>query len=254
MTAATLHSDPDAAQVRLQAWRSRRPRPEEWSALEAILGFDEFLIHARQPPFARWLEGVGTDPALHEIDRGMRAACRRDCELMAAWYAPQWQRPLARLAGIIELPLLGPLLRGESAAPWVLDDPLWHSIVESDPAQRSRLATGFDLGAAGTEDLFARWVQAWLAGLPPGSKALADGFAHVSRAVFAQRTATATNARERAKPVASLSERLAPLFRRNAGSPLAMVCEFVAVVLDLQRLRSGLVRRALARRAATVPA
>jgi hypothetical protein len=58
----------------------------------------------------------------------------------------------------------------------------------------------------------------------------------------------------RAQPAARLADRLTLLFRRAAGSPVAMACEFAAVALDLQRLRAGLVRRALAQRAAAVPA
>jgi hypothetical protein len=127
MRAATFLHDPDVAQARLQAWRSRRPRPEEWSALEAILGFEEFLVRARQPPFSRWLEAVSADPGLHDIDRGMRAALRHDCDAMANWYAPDWSQALARLAAIAELPLIAQLLHGEAAPTWALDDPRWRS-------------------------------------------------------------------------------------------------------------------------------
>jgi hypothetical protein len=258
MSTTASAADPDAAQARLQAWRSRRPQPSEWAALEAILGLDEFLVRARQPPFGRWLEGLSAEPSLHNIDRSLRVALRRDCNTMARWYEPPWNAILARLAAAVDLPLLAHSMRGET--PWrtLLDDERWRAIIEAPAAERFRAATGVDApgesaAPANDLDLFELWIEAWLRALPHGNRGEHEGFASLARAARAYRALSAAGPQGSAT-VASIAERLAQLFRRHAGTPVAMACELAAVVLDLHRLRAGLVRRALARRARTVAA
>jgi hypothetical protein len=258
MSTTTSLADFDAAQARLQAWRSRRPQPSEWAALEAILGLDEFLVRARQPPFGRWLEGISAEPSLHEIDRSLRFAFRRDCKAMARWYEPPWNTTLARLAAAVDLPLLAQSMRGETVPRAMLDDEHWRAISDAPAAARFRTATGLGAPLASTEpasdgDLFELWIQAWIAALPRAGDAAREGFVSLARAARTYRALGAAEPRG-AATVASIAERLAHLFRRHAGTPVAMACELAAVVLDLHRLRSGLVRRALARRAATVAA
>jgi hypothetical protein len=255
MTASA--ADFDAAQARLHAWRSRRPQDSDWAALEAILGLDEFLVRARQPPFGRWLAGLGVEPSLHEIDRCLREALRRDCSAMARWYGSPWEETLGRLAAAVDLPLLAQVLRGEPpAAAAMLADARWRAIYEAPAEQRFAVATR--LGGSMTApppdaDLFEFWIQAWLASLPRGGDAVRDGFVNLARVAGAYRGLGATESRGAAS-AASIVERLAQLFRRHAGTPVAMACELLATLLDLHRLRSGLVRRALAKRAATVAA
>ena len=258
MSTSPSAADFDAAQARLQAWRSRRPQVSEWAALEAILGLDEFLVRARQPPFGRWLEGLSAEPSLHEIDRSLRLAFRRDCSAMARWYEPPWNTTLARLAAAVDLPLLAQSMRGETPSRALLDDRGWRAIIEAPAADRFRAATGVDAPTVSAEptsdrDLFELWIEAWLQALPRGSDAAREGFVGLAHAARAYRALSAAGPRGGAT-VASIAERLAYLFRRHAGTPVAMACELAAVVLDLHRLRSGLVRRALVHRAAAVAA
>jgi hypothetical protein len=248
MTTTPRAADPDAAQARLQGWRSRRPGAAQGAALEAILGLDEFLVRARQPPFGRWLEGMSAEPTLHEIDRIVRNALRRDCQAMASWYEPPWDTALARLAGIVDLPLLAHLMRGEGALPPMRDDPAWRALIDAPADERLRVA---GIGADG--DLLEAWMQSWLAALPVGAAEVRQGFVDLARAAGVYRAMSAQEPRGIAART-PLAGRLALLFRRHAGTPVAMACELAATALDLQRLRSGLVRRALAQRAAMVPA
>jgi hypothetical protein len=256
MSPSPSSADFDAAQARLHAWRSRRPGVLEWAALEAILGLDEFLVRARQPPFGRWLEGISVEPSLHEIDRCLRDAFRRDCATMAGWYGPPWDAALGRLAAAVDLPLLAQTLRGEPTAAAMLADARWRTIHDATAEQRFAVATQLGHTAAAPTpdaDLFVFWIRAWLASLPRGGDAARDGFANLARAVGAYRALGAAEPRSAAR-TASMAERLALLFRQHAGTPVAMACELVAIVLDLHRLRSGLVRRALAKRTASVAA
>ncbi len=238
--------DLDGAQARLQAWRSRRPTGQHWNALEAILGYDEFFARARQPPFAHWLEGLRSTPSLHDIDRAIRAAARRDCQTLASWYPPPWDRALARLAGALELPLLAHLLRGAPAPGWMLEDSHLNAVALADPRDRFSVATGLHSPSVPADDVLRTWTERWLAALPQASATIRDGFGRLAGAVLA--AADTVAARD------ALPDRLAALFRHYAGTPVAMACEFAALVLDLRRLRSGLVRRTLAQRAATVAA
>ena len=254
MTASA--ADFDAAQARLHAWRSRRPQVSEWAALEAILGLDEFLVRTRQPPFGRWLQGISVEPSLHEIDRCLRDAFRRDCATMARWYGPPWDATLGRLAAAVDLPLLAQTLRGEPTSAAMLADARWRAIYDAPAEQRFAVATqlGETLAAPAPDaDLFEFWIRSWLASLPRGGDAARDGFVNLARAAGAYRALGAAEPRGAAS-TAPIAERLAQLFRRHAGTPVAMACELAAIVLDLYRLRSGLVRRALAKRAATVAA
>ena len=96
------------------------------------------------------------------------------------------------------------------------------------------------------------WVRAWLASLPAGVPETRAGCVELARAVadFRRRSAAAAAA----APAMRMHDRLALLFRRHAGTPVAMACEIAAAALDLQRLRAGLVRRLLTQRAASVAA
>lgn len=253
MTTTASAADFDAAQARLQAWRSRRPGAADWASLEAILGFEEFLARARQPPFAHWLAGMRAEPTLQEIDYCLRAALRRDCAAMASWYGAPWNVPLRQLAAIVDLPLLAHMRRGESVPPRMLDDPRWRALADAPPEARFRVATGLDAGAAADADLLEAWMSAWLATLPRSDAVALEGFTQLARAARAHRVLGATAQRDVLASV-SVAERLAQLFRRHAATPVAMACELAAVALDLRRLRYGLVRRALAQRAVSVAA
>jgi hypothetical protein len=247
--ATPLAGDPDAAQARLQAWRSRRPQARDWAALEAVLGFDEFLARARRAPFGRWTERLGPRPDLHDIDRQLREALRRDAQAMAGWYPSPWPGPLSRLAAVLDLPALDHLARGAPVPAWMPVDPAWRALVEAAPVRRFAVATGL-ARTAETGDLLADWIASWLAAAPAH-----DGFAELAALVLALRRARrGAGPAERAAGAAPDAARLAQLFRRHAATPVAMACELLDCVLDVQRLRAGLVQRALARRAGTVAA
>ncbi len=249
-------ADWDAAQARLQALRSRRPSVAEWIALEATLGLDEYLARARQPPFGRWIESLSAEPALHEIDRVLRAAFRSECARLAGWYGEPWNRALAQLAAIVDLPLLAGLSHGAVMPASAGDDPVWRELIATPADERFRIATGLQLPPADSRpdtELLESWLRASLASLPDGAPETRAGFAELARAVadFRRRSAAAAAA---AAPAMRMHERLALLFRRHAGTPVAMACEIAAAALDLQRLRAGLVRRLLTQRAASVAA
>lgn len=248
-------ADWDAAQARLQGLRSRRPSVAEWIALEATLGLDEYLARARQPPFGRWIESLSAEPALHEIDRVLRAAFRSECARLAGWYGEPWNRPLAQLAAIVDLPLLAGLSHGAVLPASAGDDPVWRKLMAAPADARFQIATGLQLPPADSRpdmELLESWVRVWLASLPAGAPDTRAGFAELARVVadFRRRSAAAAAA----APAMRMHERLALLFRRHAGTPVAMACEIAAAALDLQRLRAGLVRRLLTQRAASVAA
>ncbi len=248
-------ADWDAAQARLQGLRSRRPSVAEWIALEATLGLDEYLARARQPPFGRWIESLSAEPVLHEIDRVLRTAFRSECARLADWYGEPWNRTLEQLAAIVDLPLLAGLSHGAVMPASAADDPVWRELIAAPADERFRIATGLQLPPADSRpdtELLESWVRAWLASLPAAAPEIHAGFAELARAVadFRRRSAAAAAA----APAMRLHERLALLFRRHAGTPVAMACEIAAAALDLQRLRAGLVRRLLTQRAASVAA
>jgi hypothetical protein len=248
-------ADWDAAQARLQGLRSRRPSAAEWVALEATLGLDEYLARARQAPFGLWIESLGTEPALHEIDRVLRAAFRAECTRLASWYGEPWNRALAQLAAILDLPLLAALRRGAVLPASAGDDPVWRGLIAAPADERFQLATGLQPppDSSGATTSLEDWARAWLAALPACTPETRAGFAALARAAveFQRRGAAADRF---ATPALRMHERLALLFRRHAGTPVAMACEIAAAALDLQRLRAGLVRRVLAQRAASVAA
>lgn len=248
-------ADWDAAQARLQGLRSRRPSVAEWIALEATLGLDEYLARARQPPFGRWIESLSAEPALHEADRVLRGAFRRECARVANWYGEPWNRTLAQLAAIVDLPLLASLMQGGALPASAGADPVWRELIAAPDEQRFRIATGLQRPPPDIRidsELLEFWVRAWLTALPTCAPEIHAGFAELARTVveFRRRSAAADSV----APAAQIHERLALLFRRHAGTPVAMACEIAAAALDLQRLRAGLVRRLLTQRAASVAA
>lgn len=253
---AVYTTDPDAAQARMQAWHSRRPTDVDWALLNSTVGVDEYLARARQPPFAHWLQQLGTAPSLHEVDRVLRTVFRQDCRQMARWFAEPWRTPLSRLAALIDLPLLTHLERRESLPLALLGDEVWQRIALAPAAARFALATG--LNGDDRHDVFERWLLAWRASLPPEVGAWNGAIAQLRAVIRRWRLERGTVARDRPERAApsqdSVTRTLALLFRRSAGTPLAMVCELALIALDLQRLRAGLTRRWLTQRAATVAA
>lgn len=246
-------ADWDAAQARLHGLRSGRPGSGDWLALEATLGWDEFLARARQAPFGRWLDSLSNEPTLHDIDRVLRAALRRDCARLANWYGEPWRKALLRLSAIVDLPLLAGLLRGDPAPATASDDPAWRPLIAAPATERFRLATGLLLPSDHRVDagLFDAWIRAWLAALPACTPEIRAGFSELTRVVADYRRRSAIAA---ATPAMRMHARLALLFRRHAGTPVAMACEIAATALDLQRLRAGLLRRLLTKRATLVAA
>lgn len=151
---------------------------------------------------------------------------------------------------IVDLPVLSHLLSGEEAPGWVFDDPVLQDFaigefdlrrgVEGDPALTVLIEQWQP-----DVPIFEGWLVCWQALWPQSSRGT-TGLEYLSRLFKTQLEAQSS---ETAVDVAALRERLdhdlVTAFRRYRAQPAVGFAHLGLTALDLERLRGGLVRRAL---------
>jgi len=145
------------------------------------------------------------------------------------------------------------LRRGVNVFPWMRDDPVLDPYTQADPVARrkaladSEMAPVLDAAAAGSAPL-AAWHEYWLillpAGFPDSQRALqklANSISGGARPAIASSAETRSSRSQRR----SLKRRFVSNFRRHARTPVAAFAFLGLSLLDYDRLRSGLVVRAV---------
>ncbi len=108
-------------QARLQAGQGRLPDALSWQSLEASQTLGQYLMLARQGPWADWIEGLDEQADAHRIEQHFLARWRRRVDEVARWLPPRWQ------AAVRAFGRLGELAYAEdppqAAARWIADWP-----------------------------------------------------------------------------------------------------------------------------------
>lgn len=196
------------AQSRLQARYGQRPDEALWRTLESSRGAGHYLEQTRVGALARWTEGLADARDPHRVERHLRARWQRHVDEVAGWLPRGWQAAVRGFGRLPELALAPP-----AAAP--------------DPQAA------------------ARWLAAWQRMLPaaPAEAALCRRPAELLLPRLAGRHDEAGPGRSAG--AAAGQRTLARLFRRHAATAVAVFAYLALVALDLERLRGGLVVRAL---------
>lgn len=238
------------AQARLQARHGLRPSRTDWLRLEGAGDLANYLLIAQQSTMKPWILGLHSHSSCHEIELSLREQFRQHVGEVARWVPSNWRSAMQWVSRIVDLPVLSHLLSGEEAPGWVFDDPVLQDFaigefdlrrgVEGDPALTVLIEQWQP-----DVPIFEGWLVCWQALWPQSSRGT-TGLEYLSRLFKTQLEAQSS---ETAVDVAALRERLdhdlVTTFRRYRAQPAAGFAHLGLTALDLERLRGGLVRRAL---------
>lgn len=209
------------AQARVQARRGARAGEAEWRALEACRGLAEYLHVARRTPLAPLVQNFVATSSPHVIERSLRLHWRREVDAAAQWVPKSWRRPIQEIAWLPYLASIGHLEKGGRVYPWMLDDPLLSAFVPTENGSTEEPLTSW----------WRRWQEHW-----PDTSSLPE----LERLVRSAMEATADRS-----SLEELETGAFRLMRKHIQQPIVVFCHLLLTALDFQRLRGGLVRRAL---------
>jgi len=235
----SLEGNVDYALARVQAQYGERPQTSDWRRLEASHDLGQYLESARSSFFGPWIAGLDRNRDAHAIERTLRAAWRQYVRTVAGWHPRCWQ---AWLTWLEWLPSLG-LIR-QLEPPGQLPAELQADPVVGTTGKAAALAI-FESAIAGRVPLGQLWLARWRELRPVVDEDSERLLAAVARAVREHTRALAVESADAVALRERLRARLRRVFRSAAGTPVASLCHLVLMALDFERLRGGLVTRAL---------
>ena len=242
------------AQARMQARLGERLSEASWRVLESTLSLPQYLTSARSTALASRVHHFSTSVTTHTIERALRNDWRADVAAASRWAPESWSPAVAWTAWLPYLDALASLAGDEPTLPWMHSDAVLSGVALDDVSARQLAiaAAPFGVLADGKSPaaMRSRWFDHWT-GLQPRvtdeeAAGLALIVAGVQRYLAAIRLPGAgRNKRRDAR--AQLDALGTALAHRHAEQPVAIFAYLSLVALDLQRLRDGLLRRALFR-------
>ncbi len=241
----------DYVQARLQARHGGRPAEERWRLLESTTDLGGYLQQARNTGLAPWVQVLTPQMDVHPIEQSLRRQWRAYSVEVAGWVPQAWRPAVLWTGSLPDLPFVAHLARGGQVQPWMLLDPVLAPLALEDPQRRQESLAASAL--AGVADAVARklppmaaWLEAWEATWPPAAEsAVLDHLKNLAgdhlESVQAERSVPVGEPRHHAH----LVRRLTVIFRRETTRIGAVFAHLGLVSLDVERLRRGLVLRAL---------
>lgn len=240
-------------QARLQARHGRRPTDDRWRLLEATPDLPGYLQAARATSLRPWVVHLAAESATHQIERSLRADWQAYVAEIAAWTPTPWQPAAEWLITLPDLPFFVHLVRGEPVPRWMLKDPVLAAVAQTDTERRSEAlsATGLARIAgpvrAGVPPITA-WLGAWESDWPEADAAGRTALERVRRDFHTHISTILAEPLEHPPGPAlrrRIIERFNMAFRRESGRITAVFAHLGLMALDVERLRGGLVLRAL---------
>jgi hypothetical protein len=238
------------ALTRVQSQFARRPVAGDWHRLEGSHDLGQYLEGARSGIFGSWIASLDRSRDAHAIERVLRDAWRRYVRTVASWHPRCWQAWLIWIEWLPTLGLMAQLGDSGSVPQWLAADAVLAPATRDTRAERLSALKGtqlevFEPAISGATPIGELWLLRWRKLMPATD---ADTERHLAAVVRAVRDhlrcleldgADATALRDQ------LRGRLRRLFRLAAGTPVATLCHLALVALDMERLRGGLINRAL---------
>lgn len=240
-------------QTRLQARHGQRPTEADWRLLEATPDLAAYLQAARRTTLSPWIAHMPAELDSHRVERSLRDDWAGYVHELASWAPEAWRPAIAWFATAPMLPCMVHLARGEFVPPWMRTHPLLgrYAVEEAVP-RASALAESpmfptLEAVMAGQLPL-AAWMDQWLGMVPAGAvaerarlKKMAEAMVHHFQRI-AEQPANVVQARSHRDAIfGDLLRR----FRRFARTPVAIFAFLGMAQMDFERLRGGLVLRAL---------
>jgi len=222
------------AQARAQARYGDRPGEPDWQRLGAVRSVTQYLEAARGANLNPWVSPLSHEMDHHQHERVLRAAWRDTVAEVSAWLPRAWRDAALAWSELPDLPSIEHVRQGRSAPGWA--------------GQDGHLADALPDAAGESEDnAGAAWLARWRAAWPDQPRAEAralDAIAGVLFPAFAASDVPVRQAAYRSAEVAIDAE-LTRLFRRHAGTQVAIFAYLAFLWRDFERFRGGLVRRQL---------
>ena len=242
------------AQARVQARLGERLSEASWRVLESTLGLPQYLTSARSTALAPRVQHFSTSVTTHTIERALRDDWRTEVAAASRWVPEPWSSAVAWTTWLAYLDPLASLTSDEPALPWMGTDAVLSTIALDDVSARQLAMAAAPFGALADGKspaaMRARWFDHWM-GLQP--RVTADEQAGLGLLVAGVQRYLAANrlpgaSRNKRRDARSQLDGLATaLAHRHAEEPVAIFAYLSLVALDLQRLRDGLLRRAVFR-------
>ena len=239
------------AQVRIQARHGQLPDALRWRQLEASRTAGQLVAQWRAGPWADWVDALDELGDVHHIERQLRSRWRAYVDEVAGWLPSRWQGAIHWFGTLVELPLIDAVQRDAHAERWLRRDPRLAAFSEQAPAARQQSLRAAGLlalerqgerdGASEQGDGLSDWLDEWTRRLPPDASdpALLRRPAELLWPGLSERGSL------RGLGVESVWHSLLRLFRRHATGAVAVFAHLALVWLMAERLRGGLVVRAL---------
>jgi hypothetical protein len=242
------------AQARVQARLGERLSETGWRALESTLGLPQYLASVRNTALARYVQHFSATLTPHTIERSLRDDWRAEVDAVRHWVPDAWSPAVAWATWLPYLDALAWLAGGGAVLPWMQADAVLSVVAMRDVADRKLVLGNAAFGILADDDTpagwHARWFDHWTSLYPKtrdDEKAGLRLLVAAIRRYFATIDRPGTSRTERREASERLEADATGLVHRRAETPVVMFCHLSLVALDLQRLRDGLLRRALFR-------
>ncbi|CAG4883069.1 conserved protein of unknown function [Georgfuchsia toluolica] len=241
----------DYAQSRLQARFGERPDESLWQKLEASSDLDHALAVARASGLRRWVAGITAQADCHAIEIALRTGWRECIAEIDSWMPSQWRPALMWVCGLVDLPALYYLARGEAPLPWMHVDPVLQVYAGADAQHRETLLQqdcrafldpSQEVSTRSVSPASSRirhaWLKEWRKRWPRWNDTAAlESLTQLFETAMEQPALAS-------RP--ELLRKMRSLFRRSVLCPAVAFIYLAFIALDLERLRAGLLRHTAA--------
>ncbi len=229
------------ALARVHARHGLRLNELAWWRIEATRHLGQYLEAVRGSPLAPWVANVDVTREPHAIERALRSEWRAYVVAIASWHPRAWQPWLEWWSWLPVLPLIARLARPTSVPAWMLTDPVCAPIALGSPSERADalestplrpLVPAVRTAAASVGSIWRLWAARLVPRVDPQ---IQDQLRLLMKLLAPGIDGTP----------ATSAPSLLRLFRAAGETAVASGCHLALLLLDVERLRGGLVVRSL---------
>jgi hypothetical protein len=222
------------AQARVEARHGERPDDALWARLDASKSLAHYLDDTRGTCLERWTRAIDARRPAGELEATLRRSFRAYAAEIASWLPERWRPGLSWASSFVDLPLLEGL-GARGGASGERDDPDLVALADAMPAGDGSVLERWTRRQRDLWPRLARTERTALAAL----EALLEHHGSVARAAAAEGAGDSWRLRR------DVAADLKRHFRRFPEPPSSALAHLLLVAIELERLRSALVRRAL---------
>ncbi len=222
------------AQARIQSRHGQRPDEALWARLDASKSLARYLDDAAGTALERWTRALDARLSTRELEVTLRRSFRAYAADLASWLPDRWRAGVSWAASLVDLPLVE-AMDARARARWAEEDP--------------DLVLLADVLPAGDGPILASWTRRqrdlWPRISSAERVALAELESLLQHHDQAARAAAAHAEGESWRLRRELAVDVSRHFRRHPEPPSSALAHLLLVAIDLERLRSALLTRAL---------